>query len=84
MAGLDVAASGRQVRAVTGWVPQDRTVDPLLTTQENVTFMAGMYHLSAKDGRPRAAELLRQAWTSTKTSWHGICPAACAASWRSR
>jgi ABC-2 type transport system ATP-binding protein len=61
VAGLDVAASGRQVRAVTGWVPQDRTVDPLLTTQENVTFMAGMYHLSAKDGRRRAAELLRQA-----------------------
>jgi ABC-2 type transport system ATP-binding protein len=61
VAGLDVAASGRQVRAVTGWVPQDRTVDPLLTTRENVTFMAGMYHLSAKDGRRRAAELLRQA-----------------------
>jgi ABC-2 type transport system ATP-binding protein len=61
VAGLDVAANGRQVRAVTGWVPQDRTVDPLLTTQENVTFMAGMYHLSAKDGRRRAAQLLRQA-----------------------
>jgi ABC-2 type transport system ATP-binding protein len=61
VAGLDVAASGRQVRAVTGWVPQDRTVDPLLTTQENVTLMAGLYHLSAKDGRRRAAELLRQA-----------------------
>jgi ABC-2 type transport system ATP-binding protein len=61
VAGLDVAASGRRVRAVTGWVPQDRTVDPLLTTQENVTFMAGMYHLSARDGRRRAAELLRQA-----------------------
>jgi ABC-2 type transport system ATP-binding protein len=61
VAGLDVAASGRRVRAVTGWVPQDRTVDPLLTTRENVTFMAGMYHLSARDGRRRAAELLRQA-----------------------
>jgi ABC-2 type transport system ATP-binding protein len=61
VAGLDVATSGRQVRAVTGWVPQDRTVDPLLTTEENVTFMAGMYHLSARDGRRRAAELLRQA-----------------------
>ena len=46
---------------MTGWVPQDRTVDPLLTTQENVTSMARMYHLSAKDSRPRAAELLRQA-----------------------
>jgi ABC-2 type transport system ATP-binding protein len=61
VAGLDVAASGRRVRAVTGWVPQDRTVDPLLTTQENVRFMAGMYHLSARDGRRRATELLRQA-----------------------
>jgi ABC-2 type transport system ATP-binding protein len=61
VAGLDVAAHSRRVRKITGWVPQDRTVDPLLTTEENVTFMAGMYHLNAREGRRRAAELLASA-----------------------
>jgi ABC-2 type transport system ATP-binding protein len=56
--GLDVAAQPVAVRRRVGWVPQDRTVDPLLTATENVTFMAGMYHLGARAGRRRAAELL--------------------------
>jgi ABC-2 type transport system ATP-binding protein len=58
VAGLDVTAQPMAVRAQVGWVPQDRTVDPLLTAAENVTFMAGMYHLSPRAGRRRAAELL--------------------------
>jgi ABC-2 type transport system ATP-binding protein len=58
VAGLDVTAQPVAVRAQVGWVPQDRTVDPLLTAAENVTFMAGMYHLSPRAGRRRAAELL--------------------------
>ena len=58
VAGLDVAAQSRQVRARVGWVPQDRTADPLLTARENLTFMTGMYHLSPKAGRARVAELL--------------------------
>ena len=58
VAGLDVATQQVAVRRRVGWVPQDRTVDPLLTATENVTFMAGMYHLSARAGRRRAAELL--------------------------
>jgi ABC-2 type transport system ATP-binding protein len=61
VAGTDVAADPVSVRGLTGWVPQDRTVDPLLTARENVTFMAGMYHLSPRDGRQRADELLAMA-----------------------
>lgn len=61
VAGLDVVADPIAVRGVTGWVPQDRTVDPLLTARENVTFMAGMYHLRPRDGRRRAGELLAMA-----------------------
>jgi ABC-2 type transport system ATP-binding protein len=61
VAGLDVATQRAAVRARVGWVPQDRTVDPLLTAAENVEFMAGMYHLMARAGRRRAAELLELA-----------------------
>jgi ABC-2 type transport system ATP-binding protein len=61
VAGADVAADAVAVRAMTGWVPQDRTADPLLTARENVTFMAGMYHLRPRDGRRRADELLAMA-----------------------
>jgi ABC-2 type transport system ATP-binding protein len=56
--GLDVQAQPVAVRRRVGWVPQERTADPLLTVRENLNFMAGMYHLSARAGRRRAAELL--------------------------
>jgi ABC-2 type transport system ATP-binding protein len=59
VAGFDVTAQPRQVRARVGWVPQDRTADPLLTARENLAFMAGMYHLPPKAGRTRVGELLR-------------------------
>jgi ABC-2 type transport system ATP-binding protein len=42
-------------------VPQDRNSDPLLTTRENLLFMAGLYHLNARDARRRAAEVLEVA-----------------------
>jgi ABC-2 type transport system ATP-binding protein len=53
VAGLDVVRHPVQVRRLTGWVPPERTVDPLLTTGENLAFMAGMYHLSGSDARRR-------------------------------
>ena len=46
--GLDVAAQPVAVRRRVGWVPQDRTVDPLLTATENVTFMAGIDRKSTR------------------------------------
>jgi ABC-2 type transport system ATP-binding protein len=61
VAGYDVTTNPKQVRARVGWVPQDRTVDPLLTVMENMTFMGGMYHLPPKQARRRADELLELA-----------------------
>ncbi|AYY14138.1 ATP-binding cassette domain-containing protein [Actinobacteria bacterium YIM 96077] len=59
VAGLDVTRHPIGVRRRVGWVPQDRTVDPLMTARENLTFAAGLYHLGTAAGRDRAAELLR-------------------------
>jgi ABC-2 type transport system ATP-binding protein len=61
VAGADVTANPRAVRARVGWVPQERTVDPLLTARENMTFMGGMYHLAPAQARRRAADLLDRA-----------------------
>jgi ABC-2 type transport system ATP-binding protein len=58
VAGLDVLAEPVAVRRRVGWVPQEKTADPLLTTRENLLFMAGMYHLPARAARQRAADLL--------------------------
>lgn len=58
VAGYDVVADRDAVRRSVGWVPQDRAVDPLLTAEENLRFIAGLHHLSARQGRARAAELL--------------------------
>jgi ABC-2 type transport system ATP-binding protein len=56
--GVDVVAQPMAVRRRVGWVPQERTADPLLTARENLRFMAGLYRLSPTAGRRRAAELL--------------------------
>jgi ABC-2 type transport system ATP-binding protein len=56
--GLDVLAQPVAVRGRVGWVPQERTADPLLTVRENLLFMGGMYHLSARAARRRAGDLL--------------------------
>ena len=61
VAGLDVTRHPVQVRRLTGCVPQERTADPLLTARENLCFMAGLYHLSARRARRRVAEVLETA-----------------------
>jgi ABC-2 type transport system ATP-binding protein len=58
VAGLDVLAEPVAVRGRVGWVPQEKTADPLLTSRENLMFMAGLYHLSARAARRRTADLL--------------------------
>lgn len=58
VAGHDVIKEPVAVRQRVGWVPQEHTVDPLLTVMENMTFMGGMYHLAPTAARRRAAELL--------------------------
>jgi ABC-2 type transport system ATP-binding protein len=61
VAGFDVVRDPVRVRSRVGWVPQERTVDPLLTAMENLTFMGGMYHLAPRAARQHAAELLQLA-----------------------
>jgi ABC-2 type transport system ATP-binding protein len=58
VAGFDVAEQGRALRAAIGWVPQEITLDPLLTGRENLLLQAGMQHLPSSSRRPRVAELL--------------------------
>jgi ABC-2 type transport system ATP-binding protein len=64
VAGNDVTHDPVAVRERVGWVPQEHTVDPLLTVMENMTFMGGMYHLAPIAARHRAAELLELAGLS--------------------
>jgi ABC-2 type transport system ATP-binding protein len=61
VAGNDVTHDPVAVRERVGWVPQEHTVDPLLTVMENMTFMGGMYHLPPVAARRRAAQLLELA-----------------------
>jgi ABC-2 type transport system ATP-binding protein len=64
VAGHDVTREPVAVRERVGWVPQEHTVDPLLTVMENMTFMGGMYHLAPAAARHRAAQLLELAGLS--------------------
>ena len=61
VAGHDVTREPVAVRERVGWVPQEHTVDPLLTVMENMTFMGGMYHLAPAAARHRATQLLELA-----------------------
>jgi ABC-2 type transport system ATP-binding protein len=58
VAGFDVLSERDAVRRSVGWVPQERAVDPQLTARENLRFIAGLHHLSRRDTRRRADELL--------------------------
>ena len=58
--GFDVAREQDQVRGVIGLTGQFSAVDGLLSGEENLTLMARLRHLGAKQGRARVAELLEQ------------------------
>ncbi|WP_438486501.1 ATP-binding cassette domain-containing protein [Streptomyces sp. S186] len=58
IAGHDVAADAGSVRRKIGVTGQFAAVDGLLTAQENLLLMADLHHLSRREGRRRAAELL--------------------------
>jgi ABC-2 type transport system ATP-binding protein len=60
VAGHDVAANPDAVRAAIGVTGQFSAVDNLLTGEENLILMADLYHLGRREGRRRAAELLRR------------------------
>lgn len=58
VAGHDVAADPDSVRAAIGVTGQFSAVDNLLTGEENLRLMADLNHLSKKEGKRTAAELL--------------------------
>ena len=60
VAGHDPARDPDAVRAAIGVTGQFSAVDNVLTGEENLMLMADLNHLSKRDGRRRAAELLEQ------------------------
>ncbi|MEV7535150.1 ABC transporter ATP-binding protein, partial [Streptomyces hydrogenans] len=58
VAGHDLATDGHAVRAAIGVTGQFSAVDGLITGEENMLLMADLHHLSKREGRETAAELL--------------------------
>ncbi|GGP49317.1 ATP-binding cassette domain-containing protein [Streptomyces sindenensis] len=58
--GHDVAADPQAVRAAIGVTGQFSAVDGLITGEENMLLMADLHHLSRREGRRLAAELLER------------------------
>ncbi|MFC5746042.1 ATP-binding cassette domain-containing protein [Actinomadura rugatobispora] len=60
VAGHDLARSPDDVRGAIGVTGQYSAVDKLLTGEENLLLMADLKHLSRREGRRKAAELLER------------------------
>jgi ABC-2 type transport system ATP-binding protein len=60
VAGHDLARDADAVRAAIGVTGQFSAVDKLLSGEENLMLMADLHHLGRREGRKRAAELLKQ------------------------
>ncbi|GAB7032100.1 ATP-binding cassette domain-containing protein [Streptomyces sp. NPDC021749] len=60
IAGHDVTSDPDSVRRQIGVTGQFAAVDGLLTAEENLLLMADLHHLSKREGRRRAAELLER------------------------
>ncbi len=60
VAGHDLAREPDAVRAAIGVTGQFSAVDDLLTGEENLLLMADLHHLGRREGRRRAAELLKR------------------------
>ncbi|MEU3756579.1 ATP-binding cassette domain-containing protein [Streptomyces olivoreticuli] len=60
VAGHDVATAPDRVRAAIGVTGQFSAVDGLITGEENMLLMADLHHLSKRQGRRVAAELLER------------------------
>jgi ABC-2 type transport system ATP-binding protein len=58
VAGYDVVREAEQVRYRIGLAGQQAAVDELLTGRANLEMVGRLYHLSARDARRRADELL--------------------------
>jgi ABC-2 type transport system ATP-binding protein len=60
VAGLDVVRQADELRARIGLAGQYAAVDELLTGRENLEMFGRLYHLSTRDARKRANELLER------------------------
>jgi ABC-2 type transport system ATP-binding protein len=60
VAGLDVVKQAARLRARIGLTGQYAAVDDLLTGRENLEMVGRLYHLSKRDARRRADELLER------------------------
>jgi ABC-2 type transport system ATP-binding protein len=60
VAGHDITTSPDGVRAAIGVTGQFSAVDGLITGEENMLLMADLHHLSRREGRRTAAELLER------------------------
>ncbi|MFJ4536730.1 ATP-binding cassette domain-containing protein [Streptomyces tibetensis] len=58
--GHDLATDPQSVRAAIGVTGQFSAVDGLITGEENMLLMADLHHLSKREGRQAAAELLER------------------------
>lgn len=58
--GFDVVKDTNNIRSSIGLTGQYAAVDELLTGRENLIMMGRLYHLSKKDARTRAEELLSE------------------------
>ncbi|GKQ34304.1 ATP-binding cassette domain-containing protein [Streptomyces sp. A012304] len=60
VAGHDLATDPQAIRATIGVTGQFSAVDGLITGEENMWLMADLHHLSRREGRQVAAELLER------------------------
>ncbi|MDX3643965.1 ATP-binding cassette domain-containing protein [Streptomyces sp. MB09-02B] len=58
--GHDLAADAQDIRSVIGVTGQFSAVDGLITGEENMLLMADLHHLSRKEGRRVATDLLER------------------------
>jgi ABC-2 type transport system ATP-binding protein len=60
VAGYDVVKDGDRIKSQIGLAGQNAAIDEYLTGLENLEMIGRLYHLSARDARNRAFELLMQ------------------------
>jgi ABC-2 type transport system ATP-binding protein len=58
--GLDVLRNKQHVREIIGLAGQNAAVDEILTGRENLVMVGRLYHMSRRDAKKRAGELLEQ------------------------
>jgi ABC-2 type transport system ATP-binding protein len=59
IAGMDIIKKPQQVREVSGYVPQDVSVDGDLTGYENLLFYARLFHVTRAERQRRIQEVIR-------------------------